>query len=197
MMTVGKPPPDSSDDQNRDMSFDLDCDPLALAAGIDEDIGEACQLLRAGEVHQSEGGAGEGNSIIGARVDTPNGSRMIRARCGVVLAAGGFPHDNGRKRALFAHAPSGAEHHSAAPSTNTDDGIALGEAVGATMMARTPVSRRSFVPPTTPCVSFPAASAPSPDSRSTRIHACSTRKPRRPTEPRSRDFSRSATMRRA
>lgn len=56
--------------------------------------------------------------------------RMVRARRGVVLATGGFPHDNARKARLFAHAPTGREHFSAAPCANTGDGIRLGEAAG-------------------------------------------------------------------
>ena len=55
---------------------------------------------------------------------------VITSRCGVVLAAGGFPHDLARKAALFPHAPTGHEHHSAAPLTNTGDGLRLGEEVG-------------------------------------------------------------------
>ena len=58
------------------------------------------------------------------------GGVEIRAERGVVLAAGGFPHDLARKAALFPHAPTGAEHHSAAPETNTGDGMRLGEAAG-------------------------------------------------------------------
>jgi len=72
--------------------------------------------------------------ISGARVITPQGTPLhIHARCGVVLACGGFPHDDQRKAALFAHAPTGKEHHSAAPPTNTGDGIRLGEQAGAAM----------------------------------------------------------------
>ncbi|MDA7419187.1 FAD-dependent oxidoreductase [Xenophilus arseniciresistens] len=54
----------------------------------------------------------------------------IRARRGVVLACGGFPQDVARRRALFSHAPTGAEHHSPAPATNTGDGISMGIAAG-------------------------------------------------------------------
>jgi len=74
------------------------------------------------------------NHIDGARTNTPQGKPLhIYARCGVVLACGGFPHDNQRKAALFAHAPTGREHYSAAPPGNTGDGIRLGEQVGAVM----------------------------------------------------------------
>ena len=44
----------------------------------------------------------------------------------VVLAAGGFPHDTARKQAWFGHAPTGQEHWSAAPLSNTGDGLRLG-----------------------------------------------------------------------
>lgn len=73
-----------------------------------------------------------GARVAGVRVRTPDGSeREIRARRGVVLACGGFPHDQERKAELFPHAPSGREHWSAAPAANTGDGLRLGESVGA------------------------------------------------------------------
>jgi succinate dehydrogenase/fumarate reductase flavoprotein subunit len=56
--------------------------------------------------------------------------RAVAARRAVVLAAGGFPHDRPRIARLFPHAPDGAGHFSAAPATNTGDGLALGEAAG-------------------------------------------------------------------
>jgi len=73
----------------------------------------------------------EGERVVGAVVDSGGRELAIRARRGVVLACGGFPHDIERKRQLFAHAPSGREHWSAAPPSNTGDGLRLGEAVGA------------------------------------------------------------------
>jgi len=47
-----------------------------------------------------------------------------------VLACGGFPHDDQRKRALLPHAPTGKEHWSAASRGNTGDGLRLGETAG-------------------------------------------------------------------
>jgi len=78
--------------------------------------------------------ASEGGRITGARITNERGASItIHARCGVVLACGGFPHDNARKAALFPHAPTGKEHHSAAPNANTGDGIRLAENVGAVL----------------------------------------------------------------
>lgn len=71
--------------------------------------------------------------VAGAVVATPDGERTILARRGVVLACGGFPHDPARQAALFPHAPTGRGHHSAAPATNTGDGLRLGEAAGGTV----------------------------------------------------------------
>lgn len=77
----------------------------------------------------------EAGTVTGARVDAPNGQQTIHARRGVVLACGGFPHDPARKAKRFAHAPSGHEHHSAAPESNTGDGLRLGEAMGGDIRA--------------------------------------------------------------
>jgi succinate dehydrogenase/fumarate reductase flavoprotein subunit len=68
--------------------------------------------------------------VTGALVDGPEGRTQIMARCGVVLAAGGFPQDIERRKALFPHAPTGKEHWSPAPAENTGDGVRLGEAAG-------------------------------------------------------------------
>ncbi|MFT3720459.1 FAD-dependent oxidoreductase [Pseudorhodoferax sp.] len=68
--------------------------------------------------------------VCGAVADGPQGVLHIRAARGVVLACGGFPHDAGRKKALLPHAPTGAEHWSAANWGNTGDGLRLGETAG-------------------------------------------------------------------
>ena len=39
------------------------------------------------------------------------------------------------RRELFPHAPTGREHFSAAPESNTGDGLALGEAAGGRVSA--------------------------------------------------------------
>jgi succinate dehydrogenase/fumarate reductase flavoprotein subunit len=66
----------------------------------------------------------------GATPSSASGDVIVHARCGVVLACGGFPHDTARKKALLPHAPSGTEHYSAASRGNTGDGLRLGEAAG-------------------------------------------------------------------
>ena len=68
--------------------------------------------------------------VAGAVLGDARGEVIVHARCGVVLACGGFPHDSERKKALLPHAPSGQEHYSAASRGNTGDGLRLGEAAG-------------------------------------------------------------------
>lgn len=78
----------------------------------------ARQILRAGD------------AVTGAILEGPEGRLAVTARCGVVLATGGFPHDPTRQKELFPHVREGTPHHSAAPATNTGDGLRLAEAVG-------------------------------------------------------------------
>lgn len=73
----------------------------------------------------------EEGRVAGVQTVGPEGLRTVRARCGVVLACGGFPHDEARKRELLPHAPTGREHWSAASRGNTGDGLRLGESAGA------------------------------------------------------------------
>ena len=68
--------------------------------------------------------------VTGARVEIAGVVHEVRASRGVVLACGGFPHDVARRARTFAYTPSGNEHWSAAPRTNTGDGIRLGESIG-------------------------------------------------------------------
>lgn len=77
----------------------------------------------------------EGRQVTGARLSTADGPVEIRARRGVVLATGGFPHAPERLAALVAHVAGGTPHHSAAPEQNTGDGLRLAEAVGGTICA--------------------------------------------------------------
>ena len=56
-------------------------------------------------------------------VHRPDEDVAVRARHkGVVLAAGGFPHDVARRAELFPRTPTGREHWSLAPAEPTGDG---------------------------------------------------------------------------
>ena len=72
----------------------------------------------------------EDGKVLGARVDTPQGPMTIRASKGVVLAAGGFPNDLARRKALFPRTPTGAEHLALPPLACAGEGISLGESAG-------------------------------------------------------------------
>ncbi|MFI7481543.1 FAD-dependent oxidoreductase [Kocuria sp. M1R5S2] len=69
--------------------------------------------------------------VTGAVVEGPDGEHTVRARRGVVLAAGGFPQDVERRRRLFPRTPTGREHWTLAPQEADGDGIRLGEQAGA------------------------------------------------------------------
>jgi succinate dehydrogenase/fumarate reductase flavoprotein subunit len=72
----------------------------------------------------------ENGAVRGAMVEREGRLVRIRARRGVILACGGFPHDIARRKAMFPHAPGGTEHYSPGPAGNTGDGLRLAEAVG-------------------------------------------------------------------
>ena len=65
-------------------------------------------------------------------------SIRVRARHGVVLACGGFPHDVERRKEMFPHAPTGHEHYSPGPTGNTGDGLRLAESAGGHVEDRLP-----------------------------------------------------------
>ena len=69
--------------------------------------------------------------VTGATFTTQHGDSVIHAKHGVVLATGGFPHDRDRRKTMFPHAPTGAEHWSVAAPGATGDGLRLAETVGA------------------------------------------------------------------
>jgi len=73
----------------------------------------------------------EGGRVSGVRYAHAAGGGVIGARRGVILATGGFSHDPVLRKALFAHAPTGAEHASPAPESNTGDGLHMAMAMGA------------------------------------------------------------------
>lgn len=72
----------------------------------------------------------EGDTVTGALVQHEGRTVRVTARRGVVLACGGFPYDVERRKQLFPHAPTGREHYSPSPATNTGDGLRLAESVG-------------------------------------------------------------------
>ncbi len=72
----------------------------------------------------------DGGRVCGAVLGTPEGEVEVRAQRGVVLAAGGYPHDPARRRDTF---PADAEHLTVAAPSATGDGLRLGESVGGQM----------------------------------------------------------------
>ena len=75
----------------------------------------------------------EGEAVQGAVVRHDGREIRLRTRRGVVLAAGGFPQDRERRRAMFPHDRRNDGHFSPAPAGNTGDGLRLGETVGGTV----------------------------------------------------------------
>lgn len=68
--------------------------------------------------------------VTGAAINKQGSEVRIIARRGVVLAAGGFPHDVERRKRMYPHAAGKDEHFPLAPSGNTGDGLRLAETVG-------------------------------------------------------------------
>lgn len=106
----------------------------ALVAGLAASAFEAGVEIRtnssAKRLLRQDADEGRACQVVGAVVSSPQGDVHIKARCGVVLACGGFPHDVARKKQLLPHAPTGQEHCSAASRGNTGDGLRLGERAG-------------------------------------------------------------------
>jgi succinate dehydrogenase/fumarate reductase flavoprotein subunit len=69
----------------------------------------------------------EDGRVCGAVLANAGGEIEVRARRGVVLATGGFPHDPTRREALF---PANDGHATLAVPSATGDGLRLGEAAG-------------------------------------------------------------------
>jgi succinate dehydrogenase/fumarate reductase flavoprotein subunit len=72
----------------------------------------------------------EGGVVRGAILNRRDGELEVRARRGVVLAAGGFPHDATRRRDTF---PADGQHWTLAVPSATGDGLGLGESAGGTV----------------------------------------------------------------
>ncbi|MET7242862.1 FAD-dependent oxidoreductase [Methylobacterium sp. EM32] len=73
----------------------------------------------------------EDGAVQGATVKRDGAAVTVRTRRGVVLAAGGFPNDESRRRTMFPHDRDNRGHFSPAPAGNTGDGLRLGEEAGA------------------------------------------------------------------
>lgn len=80
----------------------------------------------------------ENGTVTGAIVSREGRDVRVRARQGVVLACGGFPHDIERRRKMFPHAPTGNEHYSPGPTGNIGDGLRLAESAGGQVEDRLP-----------------------------------------------------------
>ncbi|WP_342739087.1 FAD-dependent oxidoreductase [Bradyrhizobium sp. B117] len=80
----------------------------------------------------------ENGAVTGAIVSREGRDVRVRARQGVVLACGGFPHDVERRKKMFQHAPTGVEHFSPGPTGNTGDGLRLAESAGGRVEDRLP-----------------------------------------------------------
>ena len=76
----------------------------------------------------------EDGVVRGAVVSTADGEIEIRAVKGVVLAAGGFPNDVQRRKALFPRTPTGHEHLALPPTGCSGDGVTLGESAGGSLV---------------------------------------------------------------
>jgi len=77
-------------------------------------------------------------AIAGAVVSDARGEYEITARHAVVLASGGFPHDEARIARAYPHLARGGEHLSPTPAANTGDGIRMAEEEGGSCDIRFP-----------------------------------------------------------
>ena len=78
----------------------------------------------------------ENDQVIGVQTGGDGAGQNIKARLGVVLACGGFPHDVKRIAHAYSHIKRGGEHLSATPASNTGDGVQMAEAIGADAAVR-------------------------------------------------------------
>ncbi|MGH3352799.1 MAG: FAD-dependent oxidoreductase [Nocardioides sp.] len=73
----------------------------------------------------------ESGRVSGVRLQGPEDTYTVMAAQGVVLATGGFSHDQDLRRRLFPRTPTGGEHWTLPPSgTSTGDGLRLAESAG-------------------------------------------------------------------
>lgn len=77
----------------------------------------------------------ETGKVAGAYLNTPEGLVKVHARCGVVLATGGYPA-NIERRKNFPRNPDGTQHWTLAPAEADGAGLALAESAGGYLDAR-------------------------------------------------------------
>ncbi|WP_051218532.1 FAD-dependent oxidoreductase [Nocardioides insulae] len=93
----------------------------ALDAGVEIRVNTAAVALV----------TGDGGRVDGVRLQGPQDAYTVRAATGVVLATGGFSHDQDLRRELFPRTPTGREHWTLPPAgTTTGDGLRLAESAG-------------------------------------------------------------------
>lgn len=80
----------------------------------------------------------ENGEVMGAVLQRGDAKIRVRTRRGVVLACGGFPNDEARKRRYYSHVAAGAQHYGIAPPSNTGDGLSLGERAGGAVVEGRP-----------------------------------------------------------
>jgi succinate dehydrogenase/fumarate reductase flavoprotein subunit len=80
----------------------------------------------------------ENGTVRGAFVHDADGDFKISARRAVVLACGGFPHDDERIARAYPHVARGGKHLSPTPDSNTGDGVRMAEDVGGLCEIRFP-----------------------------------------------------------
>ncbi len=72
----------------------------------------------------------EAGTVRGVEVATAKGTAVVRATRGVVLATGGFAHDDVRRARLLPASLADTAPYALPPATVTGDGLALGESAG-------------------------------------------------------------------
>lgn len=70
-------------------------------------------------------------AVVGARIETPQGTHTVRARRGVLLATGGFARDAQRMARMRPRVPAQADRWALPPPAVAGDGLAMAEAIGA------------------------------------------------------------------
>lgn len=68
--------------------------------------------------------------VTGLTVSREGKRTQVEARRGVILASGGFPHDDARTRTLYPHRQAGRLHASLSNPGNSGDGAAMAESLG-------------------------------------------------------------------